>query len=203
MEDSKLQALHDSLSQIQRGKGLGVRNTYSWQRNAKSLSSPSSSKSSSSLPNNPLYAYFVPEGTYDPNAKENDGDGRFIKRDFSDDDEEESDSDDDDSDKKIKETKNKKEARRKAKEERKAAKKAAAKAAKLEAKKKAKLEEKKRLKKDLKRKMQEQDKSSLSEAMSSKSLEHTKKNKKGEKNDFSTHLSSDREVAEKKKKRKR
>ena len=92
------------------------------------------------LPNNTLYSYFVKEGTYSKNAKGLHGDGRPVKRDFSDVRPRGHGSDDDtdveaDSDK----------AKRKAL--RKAEKKAAAKAAKLEAKRQAKLEEKRKRKK--------------------------------------------------------
>jgi hypothetical protein len=83
MEDSKLQALHDALSQLRGQKGLGTNSQYSWQRgtSAPTARHPAAAK----LPNNALYANFLPEGVYDPKtAQSNDGDGRVIKRDFSD-----------------------------------------------------------------------------------------------------------------------
>lgn len=110
MEESKLQALHDSLSQIRGRKGLGTNGSqYSWQRTTVVNSK------NNDLPSNALYAHFVPEGSYDPQAK---GDGRIVKRDFSE----------------------------SSKEERKRRRKEEKKAAKLQAKREAKLEEKRRLK---------------------------------------------------------
>lgn len=130
MEEAKLQALHDTLSKLGRGRqGLGTRSQYSWQKQA-----PRANDNASSLPSNPLQAYFHPEGQYQ-RAAVDDGDGRAIKRDFSDDESESS------SKKKL------------SKAERKAAKKAA----KLEAKRMAKLEEKKRAKKESKRLKREQE----------------------------------------------
>lgn len=110
MEESKLQALHDSLSKIRGRKGLGTNGSqFSWQR---------TTAASSNLPSNALYANFVPEGSYDPQSK---GDGRAVKRDFSD-------------------------CIAESKEERKRRRKEEKKAAKLQAKREAKLEEKRRLK---------------------------------------------------------
>jgi hypothetical protein len=131
MEEEKLLALHASLSSLRRSAGVGVSSQYSWQKNADSSSSASGVRTDG-LPVNPLYNNFVKEGTYTPNAKSH-GDGRAIKRDFSDcahvSDAEQDSSDED----------------RKKKAQRKAEKKAAKKAAKLEAKKQAKREEKKKL----------------------------------------------------------
>lgn len=125
MEDSKLQALHDSISKLTKGRnGLGTSRVYSWQKQ-NGINNAHYNPEARGLPNNALYSNFVPAGIYDPNSKPaNHGDGRYIKRNFDDDDE----------------------GKEKTKEERKAEKKAAAKAAKLEAKRQAKLEEKRQLK---------------------------------------------------------
>ena len=85
MEDAKLQALHDTLSKLRGTQGLGSNHQYSWQKNKSGASTEGRHPAAANLPNTALYAYFVPEGTYDPNAvAKNDGDGRVIKRDFSD-----------------------------------------------------------------------------------------------------------------------
>jgi len=80
MEDSKLQALHDALSQLRGQKGLGTNSHFSWQRgaNASATRHPAAAK----LPNNVLYANFLPEGVYDPNASriKDFGDGRIKKQ---------------------------------------------------------------------------------------------------------------------------
>jgi len=81
MEESKLQALHDSLSQLRKTQGLGASAQYSWQRG--NASKEETNRHQHGLPNNALYSNFVPSGTYDP-AAPNHGDGRTIKRDFSD-----------------------------------------------------------------------------------------------------------------------
>jgi hypothetical protein len=83
MEDSKLQALHDALSQLRGQKGLGSNSQYSWQRGT---CAPTTRHAAAvKLPDNALYAHFLPEGVYDPKSSPaNDGDGRVIKRDFSD-----------------------------------------------------------------------------------------------------------------------
>lgn len=135
MEESKLQAIADSLSKHSGRKGLGTcSGAYSWSKTATSSTSPAGTDG---LPKNALYLHFVKEGTYDPTQKlnMNHGDGRAIKRDFSDiplivDDA-------------SADVASSKKSKKLSKEERKAIKKAA----KLEAKKKAKLEEKRRLKK--------------------------------------------------------
>ena len=145
MEESKLQALADSLSKHSGRKGLGTSGgEYSWSKTANSSTTTTQSARDDGLPTNPLYSNFVKEGAYDPSKKAplNHGDGRLIKRDFSDIppivDETSADETSKKSSKKSKEER---------KAEKKAIKKAAKKAVKLEAKKKAKLEEKKRLKK--------------------------------------------------------
>ena len=85
MEETKLQALADSLSKHGGRKGLGINSgSYSWAKGKVQQSGEPSSEERSGLPNNPLYSNFVREGTYDPSAKVEDGDGRAIKRDFSD-----------------------------------------------------------------------------------------------------------------------
>jgi hypothetical protein len=76
-----LQALVDSLSKQAGKKGLGTNGgQYSW---AKTQEADPKAERDNGLPNNALYAGFVKAGTYDPNVKLNDGDGRAIKRDFS------------------------------------------------------------------------------------------------------------------------
>ena len=144
MEESKLQALADSLSKHSGKKGLGTYGgEYSWSKTANSSTTPSARIDG--LPTNPLYSNFVKEGTYDPSKKTplSHGDGRVIKRDFSDIPAivDETSSDETSSKKSSKKSKEERKA------EKKALKKAVKKAAKLEAKKKAKLEEKRRLKK--------------------------------------------------------
>lgn len=145
MEDAKLQALHDSLAQLKGHQGLGRSSTYSWQRNSQTTVDYG-------LPKNALYANFVPQGTYDPTTA-NDGDGRIVKRDFSD----------------------------SSKAERKAAKKAAAKAAKLEAKRQAKLEEKKRQKKEAKQQDEKKKRKREEQQSAGDSSEEKKKAKKDKK----------------------
>lgn len=127
MEEEKLQALADSLSGHGGRKGLGISSgQYSWVKTVETSSGKEDRKDG--LPNNQLYSNFVKAGTYDPTSKEADGDGRLIKRDFSDDpiltDDE--------------------------KKARKDAKKAAKKKLKMEAKKKLLLEEKRKAKKERK-----------------------------------------------------
>ncbi|KAL3936927.1 MAG: hypothetical protein SGBAC_007857 [Bacillariaceae sp.] len=83
MEEEKLQALADSLSGHGGRKGLGISSgQYSWVKTVELSSGKEDRKDG--LPNNQLYSNFVKAGTYDPTAKEADGDGRLIKRDFSD-----------------------------------------------------------------------------------------------------------------------
>jgi hypothetical protein len=131
MEEAKLQALHDSLSRIRGRKGLGTGGSqFSWQKAA------AAGDGQNRLPTNALYNHFVPEGSYDPNNKAAIGDGRTIKRDFSDC---VNESDDDDQKQGI------------SKEERKRRRKEEKKTAKLEAKRQAKLEEKRRLKRQAKK----------------------------------------------------
>jgi len=142
MEESKLQALHDSLSKLRGGQGLGVAAQYSWQKKKNKEGGPLSSATEHGLPSNALYANFVPEGAlYDPTHKTQRtfGDGRHIKRNFSD------NEDDINSDRQPAKKKAKKE--KLSKEERKALKKKLAKEAKLKAKKEAKLEAKRVAKK--------------------------------------------------------
>lgn len=160
MEEHKLLALHESLSKLRKSAGLGVNSQYSWQKNgdpaANSLITTTETGEqvrTDGLPVNMLYNNFVKSGSYDPKDQRGaHGDGRKIKRDFSDcnnthvvSSPSSSDSEEDSS------------AKKKAKKEkRKSEKKAAKKAAKLEAKRQAKLEEKKRAKKEeKKRKLEE------------------------------------------------
>ena len=145
MEDAKLQALHDTLSQIRGKKGLGTNTQYSWQRGT-GATQTDRHPAAAHLPDNALYAHFLPEGAYDPTTQRIDGgDGRIVKRDFSDAIMDDNDDDDENSSRKHKKRKSKvdKVEKERQKEIRKAEKKAAKKAEKL----KAKLEEKKRQKK--------------------------------------------------------
>ena len=154
MEDAKLQALHDSLAKLRGHKGLGSRGAYSWQKNT-----DQKGPVDFGLPANALYANFVPSGTYDPNAKHaNDGDGREIKRDFSDI-QSCSDSSADEATKK-----------RKRKEKKKAEK--------LAAKKKAKLLAKMQAKKAAKKAKKEKKEKSASSAIAAPSSENAKQSKK-------------------------
>lgn len=136
MEESKLQVIADALAKHGGRRGLGTSGgEYSWSKNAAIVTEQGDR--TDGLPNNALYSNFVKSGTYDPNSKAqmSHGDGRTIKRDFSD---SPAIVDDGSTDNSAKQK-----AKKMTKEERKAAKKAA----KLEAKKQAKLEEKRRLKK--------------------------------------------------------
>mmetsp|Transcript_7913 Transcript_7913/g.14903 ORF Transcript_7913/g.14903 Transcript_7913/m.14903 type:complete len:218 (+) Transcript_7913:94-747(+) len=145
MEEEKIQRLHDSLSKLRKGKGLGINSHYSWNAHESiplKKDKDGNLSRDDGLPVNGLYSNFVKEGSYNPEKiKENYsnkyGDGRAIKRNF-DDIQTISDEHAEESSKKVK---------RKSKEERKAEKKAA----KIEAKRQAKLEEKKRLKLEAKR----------------------------------------------------
>lgn len=156
MEQSKLQALHDTLAKLRGGhhQGLGTISTsgggsvYSWQKNGKHQEQEAKKaenlRRKHGLPDNKLYAYFIPEGFYDPNQPTTHGDGRFIKRDFcnlQNDGDENNNRDDHTSES---ETSSQRRQRRKAE------KKQAKIMAKLEAKRLKKIEEKKRLKKEAK-----------------------------------------------------
>jgi hypothetical protein len=134
MEESKVQALHDTLSKLKKSAGLGVSSHYNFGK-VQTKQVDGKTVRADGLPNNPLYFPFVREGTYDKNKADaaRYGDGRVIKRNF---DDIHSDNSDDSNNE-----------RKKSKEERKAEKKAA----KLEAKRQAKLEEKRRMKKEEKR----------------------------------------------------
>eukprot|EP00538_Stauroneis_constricta_P009554 CAMPEP_0119550158 /NCGR_PEP_ID=MMETSP1352-20130426/3726_1 /TAXON_ID=265584 /ORGANISM="Stauroneis constricta, Strain CCMP1120" /LENGTH=200 /DNA_ID=CAMNT_0007595915 /DNA_START=77 /DNA_END=679 /DNA_ORIENTATION=+ len=139
MEESKLLALHDALCRHGKGrKGLGTNSgAYSWTQNKAGAAAAGQSEQATradGLPNNALYSNFVRSGAFDPDAKRDDGDGRPIKRDFTDIAAEVSTSSDDD------------DAKEKKRKEQKEKKKAAKKAAKLEAKRQAKLEEKREAK---------------------------------------------------------
>eukprot|EP00567_Pseudictyota_dubia_P000113 CAMPEP_0197468390 /NCGR_PEP_ID=MMETSP1175-20131217/66058_1 /TAXON_ID=1003142 /ORGANISM="Triceratium dubium, Strain CCMP147" /LENGTH=308 /DNA_ID=CAMNT_0043004487 /DNA_START=103 /DNA_END=1026 /DNA_ORIENTATION=+ len=145
MEESKIQALHDSLSQLRRSAGLGVSSQYSWSAAPTKTDESGNVVREDGLPTNALYANFLREGSYDRNsaAARKYGDGRVIKRNFDDcakDTSGSNASSDVDS-----------EERRQRKIEKKERKKAEKKAAKLEAKRQAKLEEKKRLRREAKK----------------------------------------------------
>ena len=153
MEETKLQALHDSLSGHTNRKGLGTnRRQYSWAKKKNDAGDGANSKGVKSkpparadgLPNNALYANFVKEGSFKSDGKKkggrrvDDGDGRVIKRDFSDIPVLVDDGGTDSSDDSVSTTTKKKQ------------RKAAKKAAKLEAKRQKKLEEKREAKRLLK-----------------------------------------------------
>jgi len=135
MEEEKIQRLHDSLSKLRKGKGLGTDSHFSWNANdAIPMKKDEEGKlyREDGLPVNGLYSNFVKQGSYDPTKQTSAlkyGDGRAIKRNF-------------DDIKPITESEDSAPKEKKSKEERKEEKKAA----KLEAKKQAKLEEKRRLK---------------------------------------------------------
>ena len=91
MEEVKLQALADSFAKHGGRKGLGTSGgEYSWSktnsRNEAGVEQEQQQKEGrdDGLPDNALYAPFVKEGSYNPSAKGHHGDGRAIKRDFSD-----------------------------------------------------------------------------------------------------------------------
>jgi hypothetical protein len=131
MEESKLQALADSLAKNGNRKGLGTYSSgqYSWSK----ASEVEDAARADGLPDNALYNNFVKAGEYNANQKTptNHGDGRAIKRDFS------------DLPVLVEDGSDGQPKTKKTKEEKKAAKKAA----KLQAKIQAKLEEKRRIKK--------------------------------------------------------
>ena len=101
MEESKVQALHDTLSKLKRSAGLGVSSHYNFGK-VKTTEVDGKIVREDGLPNNPLYFGFVREGTYDKNKSSaaKYGDGRVIKRTF--DDCKESSGDDSSSDEKKK-----------------------------------------------------------------------------------------------------
>jgi hypothetical protein len=148
MEDAKLQALHDTLSILRGGKGLGTAGQYSWQSKSGGPAESADARCKRhGLPTNPLYAYFLPEGAYDSNMAVEHGDGRFIKRDFTDlEGVKEKNVDNRDSSSTNSSCTDNRSQRQRQKEKRRREKKEVAKAAKLEVKRMAKMEEKKQLK---------------------------------------------------------
>ena len=142
MEESKVQALHDTLSKLKRSAGLGVSSHYNFGGKCKTKEVNGQIVREDGLPSNPLYHGFVREGTYDPKASDaaKYGDGREIKRNFDDCKGlvSSSSGSEDNNDKSTKK-KLKKEAKKQAKLEAKLQ-------AKLEAKRQAKIEEKRRAK---------------------------------------------------------
>lgn len=152
MEEDKIQKLHDSLSKLRRGTGLGTSSHYNFGSNVNNsdiggglvkLKEGEDGKMhrDDGLPVNALYSNFVKQGSYskkDTALKY--GDGRAIKRNF--DDCSLEDGDDGGSTSSSSPSPDKK----KRKKEKKKKEKELKKAEKLEAKRKAKLEEKKRLK---------------------------------------------------------
>lgn len=179
MEESKVQALHDTLSKLKKSQGLGISSHYNFGK-VKTTEIDGKIVRTDGLPNNPLYFPFVREGTYDRNKSDASkyGDGRVIKRNFDD-----CNSDSDGGKKK------------KSKEERKAEKKAA----KLEAKRQAKLEEKRRAKKEERRLAKLN--STTSEATPTD--DDNKKAKKSKKRKVSDSDKSDNEAEKKKAKKKK
>ena len=172
MEDAKLQVLHDTLSQIRGKNGLGTNTQFSWQRGTGATQTATRHPLALHLPDNALYAHFLPEGVYDPASNNIDyGDGRIIKRDFSD------AIIDGDVANKSKKRKRKVDSEEKArrKEIRKAEKKAAKKVEKLKAKREAKLEEKKRQKK-LEKKIKKEQSSEVASRTPAKQLDLSKNN---------------------------
>eukprot|EP00539_Tryblionella_compressa_P005978 CAMPEP_0178766646 /NCGR_PEP_ID=MMETSP0744-20121128/19182_1 /TAXON_ID=913974 /ORGANISM="Nitzschia punctata, Strain CCMP561" /LENGTH=304 /DNA_ID=CAMNT_0020422395 /DNA_START=18 /DNA_END=933 /DNA_ORIENTATION=+ len=210
MEETKLQALADSLSKHGGRRGLGTYSgAYSWTKTQKTSSAPNTApERTDGLPNNALYANFVREGTYDPNVKAEDGDGRVIKRDFSDSLELVATQNESSSSSSLSGASNNKKADEKAKR------KAAKKAAKLEAKRQAKLEEKRKKKRaEKERLMKEQSKvvSEKPETGTTKEDKKKSKKKKGDENSTAkeqniesslTELKRDAEVEDKKKSKK-
>jgi hypothetical protein len=161
MEDSKLQALHEALSQLRGKKGLGTNSQYSWQRGTASTTETFRHPAAAKLPNNALYAHFLPEGVYDPKAAQvNDGDGRVVKRDFTD--AIIGDRNASGVDETALDSSTEKEQRKALRKE---AKKEAKKAAKLKAKREVKLDEKKKQRK-LEKKLLKKQSSNLSELSS-------------------------------------
>jgi len=117
MEEDKIQKLHDSLSKLSRGKGLGVSSHYNFggtsNKNGVPLKEGEDGKlhREDGLPANALYSNFVRQGSYvkqDSALKY--GDGRAIKRNFDD-----CNSSDDDSTSRAKKKAKKKELKKAAK----------------------------------------------------------------------------------------
>ena len=182
MEETKLQALVDSLSGHGGRKGLGTNQEYSWSKTNNRNESGTEQKNSSlekqqqgrddGLPDNALYAPFLREGAYDPTAKSHHGDGRTIKRDFS------NKNHDHDAVAAITESSSSSDNNNLTKEERKAAKKAI----KLEAKRQAKLEVKrkaKRAEKEVARKRKKKTEEKLPSSTTAKEQQQ-QQNKDGE-----------------------
>mmetsp|Transcript_16057 Transcript_16057/g.46225 ORF Transcript_16057/g.46225 Transcript_16057/m.46225 type:complete len:297 (-) Transcript_16057:8-898(-) len=144
MEESKIQALHDTLSKLRRSAGLGVTGQYSWSAAPTKKDENGNDVREDGLPTNALYANFLPEGSYDAasGVAKKYGDGRTIKRNFDDCVLDGSGKDSISSDDM--------EGKRRQKTEKKERKKAEKKAAKMEAKRQAKVEEKRRLKREVK-----------------------------------------------------
>lgn len=190
MDEEKIQRLHDTLSKLRKGKGLGTNSHYSWNAHESvpmKKNEDGTLYREDGLPVNGLYANFIKQGTYDPKkVKENStskyGDGRVIKRNFDDID---SDGDQDGKSKK-----------KKSKEERKAEKKAA----KIEAKKQAKMEGKKLLKLEAKRaakKLEKAKKEDEADKSSDGIVTEAKKSKRTRDEDFG----NEKEKKSKKKKK--
>eukprot|EP00984_Skeletonema_dohrnii_P016176 scaffold7136_cov64-Skeletonema_dohrnii-CCMP3373.AAC.4 len=173
MEESKVQALHDTLSKLKRSAGLGVSSHYNFGGKCKTTEVNGQIVREDGLPTNPLYHGFVREGTYDPKASDaaKYGDGREIKRNFDDcKGLVSSSSGSEDNNDKSTQKKLKKEAKKKAKME-------AKRQAKLEAKRQAKIEEKRRAKLEAKVKSAVEDE----DTTTSKSEKKDKKKKKKKK----------------------
>ena len=95
MEEEKIQQLHDTLSKLRKGKGLGTSSHYNFGNHHHHLNNPNSVPikegkdgklyRDDGLPINALYSNFVKQGSWtkkDSALKY--GDGRVIKRNFDD-----------------------------------------------------------------------------------------------------------------------
>jgi hypothetical protein len=221
MEESKVQALHDTLSKLKRSAGLGVSSHYNFGGKCKTKEVNGQIVREDGLPNNPLYHGFVREGTYDPKASDaaKYGDGRVIKRDFEDcKGLVSSSSGSEDNNDKLTQKKLKKGAKKQAKLE-------AKRQAKLEAKRQAKLEAKRQAKlealaksaveeeditpKSEKKKKKKADKTSVEEKNTPEEVKNDeadaehKKSKKESKKESKKRKNKEDKTSKKKKKRKK
>ena len=91
MEEEKIQRLHDTLSKLRRGHGLGTSSHFNFGGGADGIATKKDADGNvirkDGLPMNGLYSNFIREGTgYDPKkaVERKYGDGRVIKRNFDD-----------------------------------------------------------------------------------------------------------------------
>ena len=154
MEEEKIQRLHDTLSKLRRGHGLGTSSHFNFGGPDGPIATKKDADGNvirtDGLPINGLYSNFLREGAgYDPKkaVERKYGDGRVIKRNFDDckddDSDSASDSDSDSSSNNSSGAKKKKSKNKMDKKAIKAVKKAEKKAAKMEAKRQAKIAKKK------------------------------------------------------------